>query len=56
MMFFHRHRWSMPITIKRLTYQCCLECGSRRAFDYNRWRPGKTLRRERVRTEFSRVA
>lgn len=42
----HRHRWSRPITIRRETYQRCLDCGRRRAFDPKRWRPGKALKRE----------
>lgn len=56
MAIFHRHHWSMPITIKRLTYQRCLERGIRRAFDCTRWRPGRTLRRESSVEEFKRAA
>lgn len=42
-MIFHHHRWSLPITLNHLTYQRCLECGLRRLFDPQRWRPGKRL-------------
>ncbi|MGH9533807.1 MAG: hypothetical protein ACRD2E_03000 [Terriglobales bacterium] len=56
MTLFHRHRWSLPITLKRLTYQTCLECGSRRLFDSSRWKPGKTLRPEAAAERFNRAA
>lgn len=56
MTLFHRHRWSLPITIKRLTYQRCLECGIRRLYDSTRWKPGKTLRREPVPAGLNRAA
>ena len=56
MTIFHRHHWSMPITIKRLTYQRCLECGIRRVFDSSRWRPGRKLGRESAAEGFQKAA
>lgn len=54
MMILHRHQWSLPITLKRLTYQRCLLCGARRMFDRERWRHGKLLGREIAHTESAR--
>lgn len=56
MTILHRHHWSLPITLKKLTYQRCLDCGARRIFDRERWRHGKLLGREIAQTEPARHA